>query len=98
MAHFLVGTRIGQSQCILPAQGSGGSPSSNPVCDFDARHLTTLQLKLRLKTLLDKKRVMQARSSHASKTSTTFVTLQEGFQQFGNDLNKLQVRIFCEVY
>ena len=34
---------------------------------------------------------MQARSSHASKISASFVTLEEGFQQFGNDLNKLQV-------
>ncbi|KAL9125311.1 MAG: hypothetical protein Q9217_005469 [Psora testacea] len=48
------------------------------------------ELKLRLKTLLDKKKVMQARSAPASKISASFVTLQEGFQQFGNDLNKLQ--------
>ena len=34
---------------------------------------------------------MQARSAHASKISASFVTLEEGFQQFGNDLNKLQV-------
>lgn len=50
------------------------------------------QLKLRLKTLLDKKKVMQARSATTSKLSASFVTLEEGFQQFGNDLNKLQVR------
>ncbi|KAK3170906.1 hypothetical protein OEA41_002990 [Lepraria neglecta] len=48
------------------------------------------ELKLRLKTLLDKKRVMQARSGTASKISASFITLEEGFQQFGNDLNKLQ--------
>ncbi|KAL9104682.1 MAG: hypothetical protein Q9163_000425 [Psora crenata] len=48
------------------------------------------ELKLRLKTLLDKKKVMQARSTPASKISASFITLQEGFQQFGNDLNKLQ--------
>ncbi|KAI9844868.1 MAG: phosphate system positive regulatory protein pho81 [Thelocarpon superellum] len=48
------------------------------------------ELELRLKTLLDKKRVMQARSETASKTSATFITLEEGFQLFINDLNKLQ--------
>ena len=48
------------------------------------------ELELRLKTLLDKKRVMQARSETASKTSANFITLEEGFQQFINDLNKLQ--------
>ncbi|MCJ1475334.1 phosphate system positive regulatory protein pho81 [Lambiella insularis] len=48
------------------------------------------ELKLRLKTLLDKKRVMQSKSATASKVSASFVTLEEGFQQFGNDLNKLQ--------
>lgn len=50
-----------------------------------------MQLKLRLKTLLDKKKVMQARSATTSKMSATYITLEEGFQQFGNDLNKLQV-------
>ena len=34
---------------------------------------------------------MQARSATASKISASFITLEEGFQQFGNDLNKLQV-------
>ena len=38
---------------------------------------------------------MQARSAHASKISASFVTLEEGFQQFGNDLNKLQVISIC---
>lgn len=36
---------------------------------------------------------MQARSVTASKISASFITLEEGFQQFGNDLNKLQVSI-----
>ena len=36
---------------------------------------------------------MQARSATASKISASFITLEEGFQQFGNDLNKLQVSI-----
>ncbi|MCJ1231654.1 phosphate system positive regulatory protein pho81, partial [Toensbergia leucococca] len=48
------------------------------------------ELKLRLQTLLDKKKVMQARSATTSKISASFITLEEGFQQFGNDLNKLQ--------
>ncbi|KAA6407803.1 MAG: ankyrin repeat nuc-2 [Lasallia pustulata] len=47
------------------------------------------ELKLRLRTLLDKKRVMQSRSATTSKISASFITLEEGFQQFGNDLNKL---------
>ena len=47
-------------------------------------------MKLRLKTLTDKKKIMQSRSQTTSKISATYVTLQEGFQQFENDLNKLQ--------
>ena len=53
--------------------------------------LTLGQLKLRLKTLLDKKKVMQSRGATASKISASFIILEEGFQQFNNDLNKLQV-------
>ncbi|KAL9016963.1 MAG: hypothetical protein Q9185_005702 [Variospora sp. 1 TL-2023] len=49
------------------------------------------QLKLRLKTLLDKKRMMQTRNAIAPKISASFITLEEGFQQFGTDLSKLQV-------
>ncbi|KAK8086324.1 hypothetical protein PG994_001298 [Apiospora phragmitis] len=37
----------------------------------------------------DKKRVLQSRQG-VSRSSTKFATLQEGFQQFANDLNKLQ--------
>lgn len=48
------------------------------------------QLKIRLKTLLDKKKVLQSRSQNVSRLSAKFTTLEEGFQQFGNDLNKLQ--------
>jgi CDK inhibitor PHO81 len=48
-----------------------------------------LQLKIRLKTLLDKKKVLQSRHG-ISRRSAKFTTLQEGFQQFANDLNKLQ--------
>ncbi|KAL8726266.1 MAG: hypothetical protein Q9166_006812 [cf. Caloplaca sp. 2 TL-2023] len=46
--------------------------------------------RLRLKTLLDKKRMMQARNPAAPKISASFITLEEGFQQFGTDLSKLQ--------
>src|ERR1700761_1048049 len=48
------------------------------------------QLKIRLKTLLDKKKVLQSRGQNTSRRSAKFTTLEEGFQQFGNDLNKLQ--------
>ena len=63
------------------------------VQSFDrvASALTLGQLKLRLKTLLDKKKGMQSRGATASKISASFITLEEGFQQFNNDLNKLQV-------
>ncbi|PBP20447.1 SPX domain-containing protein [Diplocarpon rosae] len=48
------------------------------------------ELKIRLKTLLDKKKVLQSRSHNTSRQSAKFTTLEEGFQQFCNDLNKLQ--------
>ncbi|WEW55574.1 phosphate system positive regulatory protein pho81 [Emydomyces testavorans] len=49
------------------------------------------EFSLRLKTLLDKQRVVQSkRSVSNSKTPANFVTLFEGFQQFDGDLNKLQ--------
>lgn len=51
--------------------------------------LTQVQLKIRLKTLLDKKRVLKSRQG-VSRRSAKFTTLEEGFQQFANDLNKLQ--------
>ena len=60
-----------------------------------ANYLSTLtsdQFSLRLKTLLDKRRTIQARNASTSKISASFATLVEGFQQFDNDLNKLQVR------
>ncbi|KAI1343968.1 SPX domain-containing protein [Xylariaceae sp. FL0016] len=47
------------------------------------------ELKIRLKTLLDKKKVLKNRRG-ASRRSAKFTTLEEGFQQFANDLNKLQ--------
>ncbi|KAJ5081433.1 hypothetical protein NUU61_009697 [Penicillium alfredii] len=48
------------------------------------------EFSLRLKTLVDKKRVVQSRTSSNSKTPSNFVALFEGFQQFDGDLNKLQ--------
>ncbi|KAI4173519.1 MAG: hypothetical protein LQ343_002857 [Gyalolechia ehrenbergii] len=48
------------------------------------------ELRLRLKTLVDKKRMMQARNTAVPKISASFITLEEGFQQFGTDLSKLQ--------
>jgi CDK inhibitor PHO81 len=47
------------------------------------------ELKIRLRTLLDKKKVLQTRAQ-TSRHSAKFTTLEEGFQQFGNDVNKLQ--------
>ncbi|KAM3420511.1 hypothetical protein BST61_g3778 [Cercospora zeina] len=48
------------------------------------------ELKLRLRTLLDKKRGVQHRATPASKLSSSYVTLDEGFRLFSNDLDKLQ--------
>ena len=42
-----------------------------------------------MKTLLDKKKVLQSRQG-ISRRSAKFTTLEEGFQQFATDLNKLQ--------
>ena len=53
-----------------------------------------LQFSLRLKTLIDKKRVVQSRTVTNSKAPANFVALFEGFQQFDGDLNKLQVGSF----
>ncbi|KAL2816157.1 hypothetical protein BJX63DRAFT_430444 [Aspergillus granulosus] len=44
----------------------------------------------RLKTLVDKKRVIQSRTVTNSKAPTNLVALLEGLQQFDGDLNKLQ--------
>lgn len=52
------------------------------------------EFSLRLKTLLDKQRVIQSRRTVSnSKAPANFVALIEGFQQFDGDLNKLQVCI-----
>ncbi|KAL5332750.1 ankyrin repeat protein nuc-2 [Aspergillus crustosus] len=44
----------------------------------------------RLKTLVDKKRVVQSRTVTKSKAPSNLIALLEGFQQFDGDLNKLQ--------
>lgn len=56
-----------------------------------SRLTISFQFTLRLKTLLDKKRVTQTRTAASSKAPANFVTLFEGFQSFDGDLNKLQV-------
>nr|POE82264.1 ankyrin repeat protein nuc-2 [Quercus suber] len=48
------------------------------------------KLKLRLKTLVDKKQGLQSRATPASKLSSGYLTLIEGFRLFSNDLDKLQ--------
>ncbi|EPQ61462.1 Cyclin-dependent kinase inhibitor, partial [Blumeria graminis f. sp. tritici 96224] len=48
------------------------------------------EAEIRLKTLLDKKKSLRSRGQAILRRSTKFTTLEEGFQQFGNDLNKLQ--------
>ncbi|KAK3697690.1 phosphate system positive regulatory protein pho81 [Vermiconidia calcicola] len=48
------------------------------------------ELKLRLRTLLDKKRGLQSRATPASRMSSSYLTLDEGFRLFSNDLDKLQ--------
>ena len=49
------------------------------------------QLRMRMTTLVDKKRDMQSHGSNVSKTSSQYIALEEGFRQFGSDLDKLQV-------
>lgn len=44
-----------------------------------------------MRTLLNQKRAMQAQASTVSKTSSQYIALEEGFRQFGSDLDKLQV-------
>ncbi|EWC45743.1 hypothetical protein DRE_05080 [Drechslerella stenobrocha 248] len=48
------------------------------------------ELTVRLRTLIEKKDAMQSRTDAAAKSSAVLITLQEGFHQFGVDLNKLQ--------
>jgi hypothetical protein len=55
-----------------------------------------VQLRLRLSTLLDKKRVMQQHPQSVSKSSSRYVALEEGLNQFSMDLNKLEVIGSCD--
>ncbi|KAK3670485.1 phosphate system positive regulatory protein pho81 [Recurvomyces mirabilis] len=48
------------------------------------------ELRIRLRTLLDKKRALESRATPASKLSSGYVLLDEGFRLFSNDLDKLQ--------
>jgi CDK inhibitor PHO81 len=90
-AHCSAGTRTRKGQCLLSAKGGRGTccTESSPLLQGFAS-ITVTQLKIRLKTLLDKKKVLQSRGHGVSRRSAKFTTLQEGFQQFANDLNKLQ--------
>jgi len=63
---------------------------SNPGSQCGDEQSNSEQLKLRLRTLLDKKRALEFRATPASKLSSSYVTLDEGFRMFGNDLDKLQ--------
>lgn len=52
------------------------------------------EFTLRLKTLLDRKRVVQSkRAAVYAPTPLSYAALFEGVQQFDGDLNKLQVRL-----
>lgn len=48
------------------------------------------ELRLRLSTLLDKKKVMQQHPQSVSKASSRYIALEEGLKQFSLDLNKLE--------
>lgn len=48
------------------------------------------ELKLRLSTLLEKKKSLQSQSIPVSRLSSNYVILEEAFRLFSNDLNKLQ--------
>ncbi|KAI1005410.1 Ankyrin repeat protein [Podosphaera aphanis] len=48
------------------------------------------ELKIRLTTLLEKKKVLQSRNQITLRRSAKFTALEEGFKQFVNELNKLQ--------
>jgi hypothetical protein len=61
------------------------------VCVSQCTRLTSSQLRLRLSTLLDKKKVMQQHPQSVSKSSSRYVALEEGLKQFSMDLNKLEV-------
>jgi type II secretory ATPase GspE/PulE/Tfp pilus assembly ATPase PilB-like protein len=83
-----VGPRAGESQQVLPHQGS----RCNSL--FRGNRLLTanmMQLKMRLSQLMEQKKTMQALRPPASKSSSRYIALEEGFRTFGGDLSKLQV-------
>lgn len=49
------------------------------------------ELRNRLNTLIDKRKLLLASNRPGFRSSANFIVLQEGFQQFERDLNKLQV-------
>lgn len=53
----------------------------------------SFQYKVRLRVLIDKQKSMRLRNPVISKTSTHYVTLEQGFRDFIKDLSKLQVCI-----
>lgn|SRR5690606_20134792 len=62
-------------------------PCPFPPCQVD---LLSIKLKSRLRTLVDKKKVLQSRTESISRISANYLALQEGFQQFQSELNKIQ--------
>ncbi|TQS38175.1 hypothetical protein Golomagni_01327 [Golovinomyces magnicellulatus] len=48
------------------------------------------ELQIRLKALLEKKTLLKSKNQLTSRRFAKFTTLEEGFQQFVNDLNRLQ--------
>ena len=57
---------------------------------MERRQADVAKLKLRLRTLSNKKGALQSQSTLASKLSSSYLTLDEGYRLFSNDLDKLQ--------
>ena len=53
----------------------------------------SIQAQIRIKGLIDKQRSLKLRNPVISKRSTHYITLEQGFQEFIKDLNKLQVSV-----
>ena len=69
----------------------------NNLSEYNQSLTLYIQLKLRLQLLLERKRAIQAQSSTASRLSSNFYTLDEGFRQYSSDLNKLQVSYLASI-
>lgn len=50
------------------------------------------ELKVRLRTLIDKKKVLQSDTRRLKHASTLFKAIQEAFVQFEQELTKIQVK------